>query len=327
MSSQRKFNIGDRIGSYEIKSIQTGINKHRYICECDCGKIKPLDATYLKLGRKCKYCIPISFEGKRIGKVTFIKFIGYSKYECKCDCGNEFIGRIRSKSCGCHMIEDDLKAAEKLIGIKTEGYHIISFSHWEKKHNENAHNAVYNAKCKCGKLFKILRENIFRSKTCGCRIVNNHARGENQGNNKYSEKDVKIIKDMFLTGLYTRKEISKIIEIPLHAVYYIIRNKQWCHLKIDKEILQKSPVKHLMGKKNKKPEIGKTYGFWKVLEKAPSSHRQAHYLCKCKCGNIRRVKSSSILNSKSTKCYDCNAKNLANLTRKNHQGTEPLAFS
>ena len=254
--------------------------------------------------------------GKKNEKTKFIKYISNGKYECVCDCGNNFIGRLRSKSCGCHILENHIKDAKKLEGIKFFGIKILSFSHFQQRNNTNLKSAIYNAKCICGISFKICRTNIFKTKTCGCRIINNHARGERQGNNKYKEKDVIAIKELFLTGQYSINDLSSMFNIKNYIIHSFINETSWSHLKIDKKIIEQSPVKDKFSQKRKMVEIGKTYGSWTAIAPATSRNSHAYFLCKCICGNERNVVSSSLLKGKSTKCYDCNSKNFANIHRK-----------
>ncbi len=50
---------------------------------------------------------------------------------------------------------------------------------------------------------------------------------------------------------------------------------------------------------------GKKFGQFTVLERAPSTHRDAAWKCLCECGNIRIHDSSTLTLGKSTKCSDC----------------------
>ncbi len=47
----------------------------------------------------------------------------------------------------------------------------------------------------------------------------------------------------------------------------------------------------------------KQFGHWKVLKKHPKKH--STWICQCKCGIIRDVKSSNFLSGGSTQCNNC----------------------
>ena len=91
----------------------------RWICRCDCGKIKTVTSYHLKSGHttSCGCNRAIDIQGKRFGRWTVIKrsekrdSSGNVYWVCKCDCGNEveMQGRFLRKglvvSCGCYHNE------------------------------------------------------------------------------------------------------------------------------------------------------------------------------------------------------------------------------
>lgn len=107
-----------------------------WVCQCECGNFKPVNATDLKKGntQSCgclkKECLKKINQNKikdltnqRFGKLTVINFL-YTKnrrayWACKCDCGNEIIVnsnlllKEETSSCGC------LKNSKKEELIKT----------------------------------------------------------------------------------------------------------------------------------------------------------------------------------------------------------------
>lgn len=53
-------------------------------------------------------------------------------------------------------------------------------------------------------------------------------------------------------------------------------------------------------------EVGSSLGEWTVLEELPKDKwNKRSYLCRCSCGNEKRVLRSNLLFSKSTKCKSC----------------------
>ena len=307
----KKINVGERYGTYEV--IEKTKGKYIVKCLCGCETIKELHGhRIIKLGT-CVRSKPLSYIGQKNNKTTFLKFLGGSEYECICDCGSTFTGRICSTSCGCLKKEN----AEQFNGVKFHGIKVISFSHfgiYSKK--TGALGAFYNAKCKCGKDFLIKRSNLFKAKSCGCRIVSNFARGERQGNCKTDETTVRSIRELFLTGLYTKKDLSEIFEMNIVQIRGYLQNESWKHVQPDLKILTESTKKNEYGRTLSKIKIGEMFGHWTVIEKLPSFKTHAYYLCECKCGNQHRVISSRLRDGGSTKCFSCNSKALAEKSTK-----------
>lgn len=108
---------GKKFGRLMVKKhafIKKGMNF--WLCECDCGNETTVCTSNLKLGRiKSCGCITkengqkrlIDLTNKKFGKLIAIKYMGSSKWLCKCECGNEKIidgsslKRGITKSCGC----------------------------------------------------------------------------------------------------------------------------------------------------------------------------------------------------------------------------------
>ena len=64
-----------------------------------------------------------NIEGKKFNRLTVIKYLGHSKWLCKCDCGNHTIvaaSRLKNgttKSCGCLQLEFVKKGAHRIHGL------------------------------------------------------------------------------------------------------------------------------------------------------------------------------------------------------------------
>lgn len=321
-----KHKIGEVWGDKTIigfENLEKG--KLLYVLKCNCGEIYKFPSCHLKKGTNCKFCkINIIINTKNY-KCLFLKYLGNKVFECLCDCGKIYIARNRSKSCGCHKEEGWIKDAKKLVGVKYGAIKILSFSHFEIGKNRARH-ALYNAKCKCGNIFKIKRIRIFKNKTCGCRILSNHARGERQGNNKYKQEDVISIKNLFFTGCYSTEDLSKMFNVSVDTIRSLVSNRGWKHISPNNDLLINNPLSKRLEPK-KKVKIGEKYGYWKALEKVASKHSHAYWLCLCDCGNKHEVSGDSLLNGRSTKCHACNAKNFANLNRKNKFGSDNIFLS
>lgn len=90
----------------------------RWLCQCDCGSVKPIRSYLLLKGitRSCGCLNRNDLTGQRFGRLTVIDFSHKTDdhivfWQCKCDCGNAKIIRAsslasgQSTSCGCLMRE------------------------------------------------------------------------------------------------------------------------------------------------------------------------------------------------------------------------------
>jgi hypothetical protein len=146
----KKFN---RLLVIERNKTKTGQGTH-WLCKCDCGKTKIINATSLKNGHtKSCGCYwdeqmkadRIDIIGKRFGKLLVIEKIDKKgHWKCKCDCGNEIITYApslysgASKSCGC--LRKEILSGENSIfwkgGITNENRRIKSqpkYYKWSKE--------------------------------------------------------------------------------------------------------------------------------------------------------------------------------------------------
>lgn len=160
-----------------IKRAETpdGKNKNTYwLCKCECGNEKVLQAGNLTSPRGTKSCgcAPRKLEliGQRFEKLVVIKYLGNDKYQnttwqCQCDCGNISVvkgtalkqGKV--KSCGCLRREHlDIVGQRfgKLLAIKfIKTIHERSF--WE-------------CLCDCGNSIEVSLNCLQQgsTKSCGC---------------------------------------------------------------------------------------------------------------------------------------------------------------
>jgi hypothetical protein len=112
-------------------------------CE-DCQKERLILRNDAKAGR-WKLCLQcsrkknvIDLSGKKFGKLTLLKRVGFSRqdkarYECLCDCGNQFVSyaftitKGKKTSCGCENIQRTGSAAHNWKGCGE-----ISGSFWAR---------------------------------------------------------------------------------------------------------------------------------------------------------------------------------------------------
>ena len=83
-----------------------------WTCQCSCGTIRDVQDYSLTHGKSLSCGHPIKDGnkvevGEHINHWTVLENLGYGKFRCRCDCGNESIVNVSSlrygysKSCGC----------------------------------------------------------------------------------------------------------------------------------------------------------------------------------------------------------------------------------
>jgi hypothetical protein len=67
-------------------------------------------------------------------------------------------------------------------------------------------------------------------------------------------------------------------------------------------------------------EKGKKFGKWTVITTLPrKKNKQTYWLCECECGYVLEVKSSALMNGKSTQCSNCAKKQVGFRNRKGYE--------
>lgn len=97
----------------------------------------------------------------RYGKLTAIKYMGKSKWLCKCDCGNEKIiygGHLESghtKSCGCYRPPKN--------NLTNKKFGRLTVIEW-------VGNGKWKCECECGNIVNVETSNLNNgnTKSCGC---------------------------------------------------------------------------------------------------------------------------------------------------------------
>lgn len=136
--------IGRKFGKLNVISEgkRNKFDRKTWLCRCDCGKEKFINQHYLIRHSQSCGCEKSSkprraLLGKKFGKLTVVSFSHIDSrhaifWNCKCDCGNECIGRgdslkkNKKRSCGC---------LQRSIGKENnnyKGYEGISRVVWNK---------------------------------------------------------------------------------------------------------------------------------------------------------------------------------------------------
>jgi hypothetical protein len=302
--------IGDKNSSYEVVDIINVNGRYKYKIKCICGNERFIESCLFKKLNKCVFCEPKSFEGKRNDKLIFLKYIGKSLYNAKCDCGKVCIVRKRSKSCGCHILEEYKKKAENLIGKKINMLKINGIDRHENK-------ALWlKAKCKCGNKATIRNGCFEAKKSCGCLQKKQILRGSSVHNSKYKESEISTMKELYLTGLYSKKEICNIFSMNIASLTRILKGKAWKHVETDKKVLKNANKEILFelshvksfAKHNYESLIGKRFGSRTLIQLIKEPGKSIKALVKCDCGKESKINVYPILNGRSKKCLSCSIK-------------------
>lgn len=199
---------GERFGKLLVvsraKDYVSPKGKHitRWHCVCDCGNETDVNVTAINKGQLSCGCDKhersakkriIDLTGLRFGKLTVIRNVGSTKWECKCDCGNIAVvhgGNLRTghtKSCGCINKKEHAEPQKAAItNYNTEFIDLTGqiFGHLlvvDKVDNfRDGHGKMrvaWNCLCDCGQM-TVVRSSDLKSgntKSCG------HLRGEKHG--------------------------------------------------------------------------------------------------------------------------------------------------
>lgn len=155
----------------------------RWLCKCDCGRIKSVLGYSLKDGRTTSCGCQsggriIDLTGQQYGKLTVVRQDTDSKsstpgakWICRCECGKEvsvLAKRLKSgqtKSCGCLQHEKRNYIVYNLIGER--------FGHWtvlRKDSNRSGNGTYYFCQCDCGNIKSVSSSSLRNgfSTSCGC---------------------------------------------------------------------------------------------------------------------------------------------------------------
>ncbi|MCF8890638.1 HNH endonuclease [Priestia megaterium] len=173
---------GQTFGKLTVKELaepkieKSGRKRTRWLCVCECGNEKVVNADSLKSKQttSCGCIRNPDLVGKSFGMLTVVRSLGRVKksihnrmiYLCKCECGNEKIviqSSLLSEletSCGC-----DKK--ENLVG---ETYHYLTVIE-EAPKKKGYRNRCWLCKCICGEETTVPGNALKggKTKSCGCK--------------------------------------------------------------------------------------------------------------------------------------------------------------
>jgi len=246
--SRSKDEIGKKYNFLTIISIEKVNGKSKALVSCECGNQAHLPITQIKSGQRksCGKCLLGCKRysstkqrgtlkiGNKKGLLTIIKSIDDKTAIAKCDCGTEM--EVKSHhlktmmpSCGCYWKQKRIENAKKYIGLKWGYLTIKKFIGMLGRDGET--RAHYELKCKCGNIIQKEIGHMFDVFSCGCFQKESVLKGQNNPQSKIKDIEVLAIRELFSSGLYTRHEIAKMMNLQYHHVCQLIKGKNtWTHL-------------------------------------------------------------------------------------------------
>lgn len=258
MSSQSDDIIGNKFGEwtviYETFERKKSDGSKYYLCKCKCGtEILKTKSEILRITSfRCRACHNAEVSEKKVLKnnekyigsqIGVWKIIGHtyhrniSMYIGKCPCGTIRTKPLKSftlfKGCAkCCPKKINLKSrreyylrkAEERLGKVVGSFKLLNIAYVK--------NSLIYITCKC--LFCKKNTDIpngvipFRE-SCGCLREKNKKRGSEQHNAKLTEIEVSAIKELYSSGLYSKKELSN--QFGVRSIYSIINGETWKHVK------------------------------------------------------------------------------------------------
>lgn len=235
--------IGKRYSHMVVISIEKFEGEARAKVICDCGGERYLLPSLIKRGvyKSCGQCIIFRKNppkmylklGSKKGLLTIIREIDKVQSEAICECGTKKIVKKHHMqnmmpSCGCYWKNLNIENAKRLIGTKSGYLKVVKFLGMRGKKKR----ANYLLKCKCGNFIEKVVGHIFSVKSCGCYQKERVPKGSRNHMAKTTESEVLAIRELFSSGLYTRKQIASMVNLEYTHVCQLIKGTDsWKHVK------------------------------------------------------------------------------------------------
>lgn len=308
---------GKRFGHWvvlnrDLSDQSTSKQGARWLCKCDCGRVKSVLGYSLKDGRTtscgCQSRLRINdLTGQKFGKLTVIRQDLNStsnrpgaKWICRCDCGNDIsvpAGRLKSgqtKSCGCLKSQSFSNTPYDLIGKR--------FGHWtvlRKDPVKSGDGSYFFCQCDCGNIKSISSSSLRNgfSTSCGCQ---RSVPKEDLTGQKFGHLTVLGIDTDYAGRSIHWKCLCECGTIKSYQRYALVNGKVKSCGCINHKTSSESHFIDLTGKR---------FGRLTALrvdhkEYSKSGGSKYYWLCSCDCGN-KTVVQSSVLKKGHTQSCGC----------------------
>ena len=198
---------------YETQKLKKE-SKPIWKCQCSCGNIVSVLGKSLRDGKtiscgcaaskRAKELNFIDISGQKFGKLVALRYLGKSRWLCKCDCGEETVAvanhlrRGHTVSCGCIRSKGEYHIAEILreLGIPYAKQYMAEDLRNEKGNLIRIDFAIFDKKS----------ENIIG-------FI------EYNGRQHYDKNDP-WYKEIVESGLISKQEYAKKLKIPFYIIKY-----------------------------------------------------------------------------------------------------------
>lgn len=328
----------------EDKILPSGQHKRMWLCVCDCGNERVVEAYNLTSGvvSSCG-CISYlgdkayerynSLMGDKYGRLTVLKRVEdkilsnntkIPQWYCKCECGKEevfsskYLKRAKKPMCSACNEAFGNKQYIDIVG-KKYGRLTVKGQIGDKIYESGKQMKMYLCSCECGNDIEVSRQYLKSSSNPSCNTC--------RKNDSSKHNLIDITGETF--GRWT----------PLYRVEMDGVDTYWrcrCECGTEKNVngaslrygrtMSCGCLSAEIADGRVKELIGKRIGELDVLKEAddyisPSGAHHKQVLCKCSCGNIRTFNVSSLRNGKVNSCHgnfnDLTGKRFGKLTVEN----------
>lgn len=202
----------------------------RWICQCECGTIKPIGSNELRSGKtlscgclrneKVRQAIGNKLEGKRFGRLTVLKQVDSIQEQsgalrtawlCECSCGNQVVVKTinlkngDTKSCGCQNLDSLSQRKKDLTGIRFGRLVALEIDE-EKMENRKDYDtrAYWRCKCDCGNFTTVSANYLIQGHTNSCGCI--HSIGEEKIGKILTESQISFQKEYSFSDLLGNKK-------------------------------------------------------------------------------------------------------------------------
>jgi hypothetical protein len=134
---------------------------------------------------------------KQFGQLTVIKYLGNSKWNCSCECGNYVqvktasLNSGKTKSCGClrgQSNKGNVRQSKPRIDITNQKFGNLTALYYLK-------GGKWHCKCECGNEIDVDTRNLNsgHTKSCGCLLKKINSENNTLDMTNYEDENIKVL--------------------------------------------------------------------------------------------------------------------------------------